>query len=67
VLFAPGGNEVFVEQGTWLEQMAPQLRVLGHASVMSRTLPIKSNAVEVRDGQLHGAADPRSEGQAIGE
>ena len=67
VLFAPGGNEVFVEQGTWLEQMAPQLRVLGHASVMSRTLPIKSNAVEVRDGQLHGAADPRSEGQAISE
>ena len=67
VIFAPGGNDVIIEQGSWLESIAPQLRALGHTSVVARALPIKGNAVEVSDGRLQGAADPRSEGRAAGE
>lgn len=67
VLFAPGGDAVFVEQGSSLEVMAPALRALGHASVTPRTLPLKANAIEVVGGRLAGAADPRSEGRAVGE
>jgi gamma-glutamyltranspeptidase/glutathione hydrolase len=67
VIFAPGGNAVFIEEGSSLEAMAPALRALGHSSVVTRSLPLKANAVEVIDGHLRGAADPRSEGRAITE
>ncbi|MDR2857336.1 MAG: gamma-glutamyltransferase [Novosphingobium sp.] len=67
VLFAPGGNTVFVEQGSALEAMIPALTALGHAGVTVRDMPLKANAVEVVDGRLRGAADPRSEGAAAGE
>ena len=33
----------------------------------ARSLPLKANAIEVVDGQLRGAADPRSEGRAVAE
>lgn len=67
VLFAPGGNTVFVEQGSALEAMIPALTALGHAGVTVRDMPLKANAVEVVDGRLRGAVDPRSEGAAAGE
>ena len=67
VLFAPGGDTVFIEQGSSLEAMAPALRALGHATITPRALPLKTNAIEVVAGKLRGAADPRSEGIAIPE
>ncbi len=67
VIFAPGGNDVSVEQGTMLEAMIPALKALGHDQVFARGLPLKANAVEIRDGRIWGAADPRSEGRAVSE
>ncbi|MDE2411444.1 MAG: gamma-glutamyltransferase [Sphingomonadales bacterium] len=67
VIFAPGTDAVYVEQGSTLEAMIPALVALGHPSVTPRGLPLKANAIEVRDGQLVGAADPRSEGKAVSE
>ncbi|MEN9718082.1 MAG: gamma-glutamyltransferase [Pseudomonadota bacterium] len=67
VIFAPGGDVVFIEQGSSLEALAPQLKALGHGDVIPRSLPLKANAIEVVAGRLNGAADPRSEGRAIAE
>ena len=67
VLFAPGGQAVFVEQGSALEAMIPALRALGHAQVTPREMPLKANAIEVVGDTLAGAADPRSEGRAVSE
>ena len=64
VLFAPGGNTVFIEGGTDHEKLVPVLTGLGHQDVRPRERSFKANAVEVRDGKLVGAADPRSEGEA---
>jgi gamma-glutamyltranspeptidase / glutathione hydrolase len=66
-IFAPGGEAVFVEQGSSLEAMIPALQALGHSAVTPRMMPLKANALEVVDGQLRGAADPRSEGRAVSE
>ena len=63
VLFAPG-DIVFVEKGSALEAMAPQLRKLGH-TVEPRDMPLKANAAVRRGSGWGGAADPRSEGVAI--
>jgi gamma-glutamyltranspeptidase/glutathione hydrolase len=67
VIFAPGGETVFVEKGSALEAMIPALKALGHADVSPREMPLKTNAVEVVGGKLVGAADPRSEGGAISQ
>ncbi|WP_448585990.1 gamma-glutamyltransferase [Thermaurantiacus sp.] len=57
---------VRVEAGSRLEGMVAGLRALGHADVAAATLPLKGNAV-ARDGaRWRGAADPRSEGAALG-
>jgi gamma-glutamyltranspeptidase/glutathione hydrolase len=54
------------EAGSALEGKAAALKALGHASVEPATLPLKGNAI-ARDGTTwRGAADPRSEGAAIG-
>ncbi|MDE2621536.1 MAG: gamma-glutamyltransferase, partial [Sphingomonadales bacterium] len=66
VLFAPGTETVYVEQGSGLEAMIPALTAIGH-KVEPRSLPLKANAVEVVGGHLAGAADPRSEGRAVSE
>jgi gamma-glutamyltranspeptidase/glutathione hydrolase len=65
-LFAPGGQTVYLERGTWLETLAPQLRALGHR-VEARPPGFKANAIEFVGGRWVGAADPRSEGVAVGE
>lgn len=64
LLFAPspGGT---VEKDTQLEPMLPALAALGeHLTVAP--LGLKANAIEWRDGAWTGAADPRSEGVAMG-
>jgi gamma-glutamyltranspeptidase/glutathione hydrolase len=66
MIYAPD-DSVYVESGTFLEGMIPQLRALGHDV---RTLPpgtFKANAVEWLNGRWVGGADPRSEGAALRE
>lgn len=65
MLFAPGGDTVYVEQGTAIEAMIPALQRLGHAKVIARPASFKANAIERIDGKWRGAADPRSEGAAV--
>jgi gamma-glutamyltranspeptidase/glutathione hydrolase len=67
VIFAPG-DTVFVERGTQLEAMIPALKALGHAKIDFREpSSFKANAIEKAGGRWAGAADPRSEGVAVGE
>jgi len=64
-LYAPG-DTITVETNSPLLAMQPALAALGH-TVTARGLPFKANAVEFRDGHWLGAADPRSEGVALGQ
>ena len=67
MIYAPG-DTIFVESGTFLEGMIPQLKGLGHADV--RTVPpgtFKANAIEWQGGRWVGGGDPRSEGAAVSE
>ena len=67
MIYAPG-DTVFVEGGTQLEVMIPQLKALGHADV--RPIPrgtFKANAIGWMNGRWTGGADPRSEGAAVSE
>lgn len=66
MLFSPG-DQAQVEPGTYLEAMIPQLRALGHTQVAARTMPLKTNGAQRTASGWVGAADPRSEGTAIGE
>ena len=67
MVFAPG-DTVYLEKGTFLEPMAPRLRALGHAKIDYRPpMTFKANAIERVGGRWVGAADPRSEGAAVGE
>jgi gamma-glutamyltranspeptidase/glutathione hydrolase len=61
------GDTLIVEPDSTLAAMAPQLEALGHPSLRLVSLPLKANAVELRDGHLSGGADPRSKGVALGE
>jgi gamma-glutamyltranspeptidase/glutathione hydrolase len=65
MLFAPGDTDT-VEPGSSLLALKPQLDALGHRMV-ERPLPLKANGIEWVGGRWLGAADPRSEGQAVGE
>jgi gamma-glutamyltranspeptidase/glutathione hydrolase len=65
VLFAPGGETLFIEKGSAQEAMIPELRALGHADIRLREPSFKANAVEWVAGHWVGAADPRSEGSAV--
>lgn len=65
LLYAPGHTAV-AEKGTQLEAMVPALRQLGE-SVQVAPLGLKANAIERVGGRWVGAADPRSEGVAMGE
>ncbi|MFM5924843.1 MAG: gamma-glutamyltransferase [Novosphingobium sp.] len=67
VIFAPGTETIYVEQGSALEAMIPALKALGHGDVQPRGLPLKANAIELRGSQPWGGADPRSEGKAVAE
>jgi len=65
LIYAPGQTAV-AESGTQAEAMAPQLRALGEKIVVS-PLGLKANAIERVGGKWVGAADPRSEGVAMGQ
>jgi gamma-glutamyltranspeptidase / glutathione hydrolase len=65
-IFAPGGDTVYVERGTYLETMIPQLRALGQ-NVQPMTPGFKANAIEWINGRWAGGADPRSEGAAVSQ
>jgi len=65
LLYAPGHTAV-AEKGTQLEAMVPALQALGE-SVQVAPLGLKANAIERVGGRWVGAADPRSEGVAMGE
>jgi len=64
LVFAPGS--VTVEQGTDREAQVAGLRALGQ-QVRVAPLGLKANAIEWKGGRWIGAADPRSEGVAMGE
>jgi gamma-glutamyltranspeptidase/glutathione hydrolase len=67
MIYAPS-DTVFVESGTFLEAMMPQLQALGHSDV--KTQPpgtFKANAIEWLKGRWVGGADPRSEGAVATE
>jgi gamma-glutamyltranspeptidase / glutathione hydrolase len=66
VIFAPGGDTVYVERGTTLEAMIPQLQALGQ-TVKAMPPGFKANAIEWVNGRWAGAADPRSEGAAASQ
>ncbi len=59
-------ERVTVERGTWLEVIAPTLSAMGHR-VVAVEPGYKANAVERLNGSWRGAADPRSEGVALGQ
>jgi gamma-glutamyltranspeptidase/glutathione hydrolase len=67
MIYAPG-DVLYVESGTFLEPMIPQLQALGHAQV--KLVPpgtFKANAIGWLDGRWVGGADPRSEGAAVSQ
>jgi gamma-glutamyltranspeptidase/glutathione hydrolase len=66
MIYAPG-DTVYVERGTFLEAMAPNLRAMGHTVAFVPPGTFKANAIEQVDGRWSGAADPRSEGAAVAE
>ncbi|WP_137680510.1 gamma-glutamyltransferase [Aurantiacibacter suaedae] len=63
-LFSPG-DVIVLEPGSSLLTMQSDLEALGHR-VTVREMPFKANAVEFANGRWLGAADPRSEGVALG-
>jgi gamma-glutamyltranspeptidase/glutathione hydrolase len=65
LLYAPG-PEATAEKGTQLDAMVPALQALGE-KVQIAPLGLKANAIERVGGRWVGAADPRSEGVAMGE
>jgi len=65
MIFAPG-DKVYIERGTYLESMIPQLQALGQ-SVQAMPAGFKANAIEWVGGRWVGAADPRSEGAAVSQ
>jgi gamma-glutamyltranspeptidase/glutathione hydrolase len=66
MIYAPG-DTVYLERGTFLEAMAPNLRAMGHTVAFVPPGTFKANAIEQVDGRWAGAADPRSEGAAVAE
>jgi gamma-glutamyltranspeptidase/glutathione hydrolase len=65
LVYAPGPMAV-AESGTQAETMVPQMRALGE-KIMVSPLGLKANAIERVGGRWVGAADPRSEGVAMGQ
>lgn len=59
-----GGGALLVEEKTGLADMAQQLANFGQA-VMPEDLGSKVNGLQLVGGQWTGAADPRSEGNAV--
>ncbi len=65
VLYSPG-DSIVLEDGNQIAGLQAQLEAMGH-NVSLHTLPLKANAVELKDGRWIGGADPRSEGAWISQ
>ena len=65
LVYAPGPVAT-LEAGTPAAALQPALAALGERTQVA-PMGLKANAVEWTDGRWTGAADPRSEGAAIGE
>ena len=57
------GDQVLLEEGTWLQTHAKEFRKLGHDEIMIRAAPIKGGTVLRRAGGWESARDPRLDGQ----
>lgn len=53
------GNQVLLEEGTWLEASADAFRALGHRELQIRPAPLKGGALLYRGGEWQSARDPR--------
>jgi gamma-glutamyltranspeptidase/glutathione hydrolase len=53
------GDQILLEEGTWLEEAAEAFRALGHAELLVRPAPVKGGALLYRQGQWQSARDPR--------
>jgi gamma-glutamyltranspeptidase/glutathione hydrolase len=60
-------DTVRLESGTFLADMAPQLRAMGHQIDFLPPGTFKANGIEWVNGRWQGGADPRSEGVAVSE
>ncbi len=67
MIVAPGGDTVYLESGTFLADMAPQLQQLGHTIDYRPPGTFKANAIEWLNGRWVGGADPRSEGAVVAQ
>ncbi|MDG6079454.1 gamma-glutamyltransferase [Erythrobacter litoralis] len=56
------GNNVLLEQGTWLEDAANAFRALGHTEISIREAPVKGGAVLRTPDGWQSARDPRLDG-----
>ena len=59
------GNTIVIEGGTSVAAMAPQIAALGQTVLTRDQMPAKANAAELTADGWRGAADPRSEGEAL--
>lgn len=60
------GDDIVVEQGTWLADLAPELSKFGRVAKPG-VASSKLNAAQYVDGHWTGAADPRSPGVALSQ
>ncbi len=57
------GNNLLLEQGTWLAASADAFRALGHGEIVIRDVPLKGGAVLWTARGWESARDPRLEGK----
>ena len=57
------GDQLLLEEGTWLAVQAEDFRTLGHDDIVIRAAPIKGGALLYRGGIWQSARDPRLDGQ----
>ena len=55
------GDNLLLEQGTWLQVAVPQFEAMGYTKIALREAPIKVNAILRKDGSWQSARDPRIE------
>jgi gamma-glutamyltranspeptidase / glutathione hydrolase len=62
-----GGEAVIVEANTPVAALASQIAALGRTVLTTDLMPSKANAAELTPEGWKGAADPRSDGNALEE
>ena len=64
--FVDRNGKLEIEEGTALEEMAPQLRQLGHM-IDTREMMSGLHGIRVTPNGLEGGADPRRDGNVVME